>query len=821
MSSMHPLPRVLALLLLAAAPAAAQSNAERMANDSYTRSHNYNLIHQRIELADFNWDSTSLTGHVATTLVSLKAGLDSIVLDAGSLLRITQVRDSKGALRSASHGDTLVVYLRSPATFRDTVRFAIAYTARIDNGHGLTFIKADGRPHRPQQIWSQGEDHNNHDWFPTYDFPNDKMTWELMATVPAEYTVVSNGRLVKTTSDHKRGTRTFDWRQDKPSATYLVSLVVAPLAKIHDSWHGKPVDYYVYHSDSARARRVFSVTPDMIDVYSKLTGVPYPWAKYAQTTVADFFGGMENVSATTLVDWLPDSTAYQDRPWYQWLLIPHELAHQWFGDYATTENWANMWLNEGFAEFMPGQYWYTTLGSHAAQDYYADEYRQFMNIEAERSMPLASLGSNNIYPKGALVLRMLEHYLGRQRFWAAVHLYLVRHAFGNATTEGFREAVLDATGQNLDWFFDEWLYDTGYPAFAVAAKYDSAAQRLTLTVRQTQTDSLKPDSTGFRYDRPLIFRMPVTVRVGTTAGDVVAHALLDKRTQTIAIDHVTSAPTMVIFDDGNGILKSLHFPEPTSWLATQLGQDPDLWNRAWVIAQLSSRTRDSLAARSLAHAATGADYDLTRAQAAAALGHFPTGLALSTLAAAMHDTSSRVRSAAVASLGAIGGTRAVTLAQNAFDHDPSYQVRTAALVAVARAGTSAQQHAVLARGLTTPSYRDAIQGAALFMISRGNDTTFTSQLEAMLGARADVAGVLGIFASHGDSTALDVLMRHLDDQRSYVRQWVLASCAARLTPSLALARLRSLSDRLKYSDTRKAVADLVGKLEKERTSGSK
>ena len=101
----------------------------------------------------------------------------------------------------------------------------------------------------------------------------------------------------------------------------------------------------------------------------------YPWNKYAQTTVADFIGGMENVCATTLVDWLPDSAAYHDRPWYQWALIPHELAHQWFGDLVTTENWANYWLNEGMAEFMPGQYWGSKLGERAEEDYYLSEYR--------------------------------------------------------------------------------------------------------------------------------------------------------------------------------------------------------------------------------------------------------------------------------------------------------------------------------------------------------------------------------------------------------------------------------------------------------------
>jgi aminopeptidase N len=353
--------------LVLALPASAQTNAERMANDSYTRSHDYDLVHQAITLSGFDWDSTAFDGQVATTLVSLRPGLDSVILDAGHLLEIRSITAAGRRLASSRHGDTLAVRLARPAAFHDTVRLTIAYRGRIDNGRGLTFKKAEpGREHYPQQIWSQGEADDNHRWFPTFDFPDDKLTWELTATVPARYTVVSNGTLV---SDTRRGgQRTMHWSEREPSASYLVSLVVAPLAKVHDTWRGKPVDYYVYHEDSALARPLFRVTPDMIETYSRLTGIPYPWAKYAQTTVADFFGGMENVSATTLVDWLPDARAYQDRPWYQYILIPHELAHQWFGDYVTTENWANMWLNEGFAEFMPGQYWGARLGRQAEDD---------------------------------------------------------------------------------------------------------------------------------------------------------------------------------------------------------------------------------------------------------------------------------------------------------------------------------------------------------------------------------------------------------------------------------------------------------------------
>ncbi len=352
-------------------------------------------------------------------MVALRSGLEAVVLDMGRTLEVRSVtpvcarRRACPTLAFDRPGDSLVVRLARPAAFGDTVRFTVDYHGRIRQGYGLYFFKADGRPHRPQQVYSGGGTDGNPRWLPTWGGPADKATWELSATVPATLTVVSNGRLVSDRPSPGKA-HTVTWRQDKPASTYLISLAAAPFAKVSDRWRGIPVDYYVYREDSALARPLFGVTPDMMETYSRLTGVPYPWNKYAQVTVADFIGGMENVSATTLVDWLPDARAYLDRPWYRQSLIPHELAHQWFGDLVTAENWANYWLNEGMAEFMPGQYWGAKQGAHAEQEYYLAEYRQFLGADARRRMPLATYNSNNVYPKGALVLEMLKTAAGRR-----------------------------------------------------------------------------------------------------------------------------------------------------------------------------------------------------------------------------------------------------------------------------------------------------------------------------------------------------------------------------------------------------------------------
>src|SRR5439155_23779473 len=160
------LPLSLLAACLAAAPLSAQSNAELMANDHYTRSHDYDLVHQRIEVSNFDWDSTSFDGQVTTTLVARRARLDSVILDAGAKLQLkTVTRARGGALRTVRHGDTLVVFLPAPIGPGDTARFTITYHGVVENGRGLTYINPEGRPHRPRQIWSQGEDHDNHYWF--------------------------------------------------------------------------------------------------------------------------------------------------------------------------------------------------------------------------------------------------------------------------------------------------------------------------------------------------------------------------------------------------------------------------------------------------------------------------------------------------------------------------------------------------------------------------------------------------------------------------------------------------------------------------------
>ena len=289
-------------------------------------------------------------------------------------------------------------------------------------------------------------------------------------------------------------------------------------------------------------------------------------------------------------------------------------------------------------------------------------------------------------------------------------------------------------------------------------------------MRQTQVDTASADSAGVRFVTPLAFRAPIAIRVGTERGDVVAQTVIDRREQTVRIEGIRRPPTMVAFDDSNAVLKTLSFHQPTPWLANLLHRHHDLWTRSWAIGQLASRTGDTLAAAALAHAVLSADYDLTRAEAASALGRFAPERSRAALDSALADTSARVRRAAVESLGRVGGERAAELVRQAWDKDSSDQVRAAALTALTRLAPDSSRE-VVAAGLRAKSYREVIQNAAITAAVQRPDSGLVAGLEAIAGEQPLPTLALAALAARGDASAKAAMARLLTDERRWVRDW--------------------------------------------------
>ncbi len=317
--------------------------------EHFERERTYHVVHYRLNL-ELDEIAKTCVGDVSIRLVALRPKLDTVRIDAGEM-NIVSVTANGRPLNFHQTDDTLFVPTRKLFERLDTLTLNISYRLSSPK-KGIYFIQPDsGAPDHQWQIWTQGENLDNHYWFPCYDFPNDKSTSEMIVTVNDRFTAISNGRLIDVKHDKENHKATYHWFEGKPHSSYLISLVVGEYVDLKDAWGQLPISNYVYKSQKDIGMLSFSKTPKMIDFFSRKIGYNYPWEKFAQTVVHDFmFGGMENVSAVTLTDWtIHDERAHLTESSDG--LVAHELAHQWWGDLLTCRDWSHAWLNEGFATY--------------------------------------------------------------------------------------------------------------------------------------------------------------------------------------------------------------------------------------------------------------------------------------------------------------------------------------------------------------------------------------------------------------------------------------------------------------------------------------
>ncbi len=339
--------------------------------------HDFDLVHQKIAVR-FDEAKRLVTGVVTTTVIP-STSTDTVRLNAENMT-IDRATDAAGRrLRFSFDTTHVTVRLRRRAPAGDTVVFTLAYHTVPERG--LYFVP------RRHVIWSQGEATETRAWVPTYDYANDKTTWEFLVTADSAYKVLSNGKLLSVEPVDGGREKVWHWSQEEPASTYLYSVVVGPFTVLRDHWRDKPVDYWVYPDTTDAGWRAFGETPSMIELYSRLTGVPFPWDKYDQSAIPDFtYGGMENVSATTQTDGALEGPGTNPMDGGR-SLVAHELAHQWFGDYETTANWANAWVNEGLTTYMESVQEEKTRGWDAAQLEWWGQQQQAMNADRRQARP--------------------------------------------------------------------------------------------------------------------------------------------------------------------------------------------------------------------------------------------------------------------------------------------------------------------------------------------------------------------------------------------------------------------------------------------------
>ncbi len=696
----------------------------------YIPPHDYDQRNIKLDLR-FDWDQEQAIGTETITLAPMVKDLRRVDLDA-AFMAFSSVTLAAGTPLKFDYDATrekLSITLDRAYQPADELTLVISYhtikppaerTALIGGG-GLNFIKPrPDDPNRPKQVWTQGEAEANHFWFACFDHPNDFVTTEIVATVSAPMMVISNGALISTKENPDR-TRTFDWKIDVPHATYLTSIIVGEFAPVTSEYAGVPITTYVYPNELEEGRVTAARLPEMVKFFSEKTGLKYPYAKYAQTTVRDFGGGMENISATTQTDnMIHDARTELDSNSDG--LQAHELAHQWFGDYVTARSWSDIWLNESFATYFQAMwdeyklgrddFLYSDVKSNEDQ-YYAAWVRGQRRPIVTRNYPNPdAVFDTYAYPRGGAVLHMLRTFLGEDNWWRSINHYLTKYAHQPVQTEQFRIAIEETTGQPMDWFFDEWLYKMGHPVFRVTQDYDPTRKLLTLNVRQEQR--LDPES---QYPQVTFFQTPVDIEIGTATSKRVERVQIDPKEEQSFKFSVDSEPLLVNFDYGSTLIKELVFVKTTGQLIYQLPNDDDVLGRIWATSQLASRMSDDKTSaadreaivKALGERATEDQFWGARFEVVAALEGKRE--AKDALLAAAKDGDARVRARAVTSLAATkDASLADTYAQ--LVNDRSYGVIRAAALAL---GQTQNQNAydALVKLIDAPSWRDTVRASGL------------------------------------------------------------------------------------------------------------
>lgn len=524
---------------------------------SFNRIRTFDAQHYLIRTS-FDRKNKIIFGETTVSLKPLKSGFNSVELDAADLDFESVKIEPKGTdLKFETRGDKIQIALGKSYTPKDLITIRLKYSAKPKKGVYFINARRDGDALvHDAQIWTQGEAEESRYWFPSYDFPDDKATTEQFLTVEQDETAISNGDLIET-SQNADGTKTFHFRMPLPHSVYLTSFIVGKYVKFTDSYKNLPLAVYLYPGKENLYGQAFSNTKEMLRVYEELTGIAFPFNKYDQTIVGQFkLGGMENITATTLSD---RDIFFSDR---NRLLvediISHEISHSWFGNLVTCRNWSELWLNEGFATYMEAAFREKMYGREdylqkirEDRDVYFAEESQMSRKHAlfnQFARPDETIFDAVTYQKGGAVIHTLRETVGTDVFWKAVNLYLARHKLANVETPDLQKVFEEVSKKDLDWFFKQWVYGTGYPRLDVKYRYNPEMNKLDLIVSQTQKTE---------ENTPAAFILPMEIEVGTASGTVNEKIFITKREETFSLN-LPDAPLRIAFDKDLKIpLKSL------------------------------------------------------------------------------------------------------------------------------------------------------------------------------------------------------------------------------------------------------------------------
>lgn len=686
-------------------------------NAAYNRTHD--LLHTTLDLR-FDWGQEMVIGKATLKLKPIFNASRTLVLDAKNF-DFKSITMNGSPLTYTYEGDkqTVSIDLGRDYTRDQEYTIVLDYTAipaqsggsaAITSDKGLFFINPDGTEDKPMQIWTQGETENNSRWFPTIDKPNERCTQEMYVTVMDKFKTLSNGSL-ETSTKNADGTRTDYWKMDLPHAPYLFALIVGEFDLVEDEpWNGIPVNYYMEDGFKDYAKDIYPYTREMLTFFSDVTGVQYPWAKYSQVAVRDYVSGaMENTTAVIFGEFMHGTDRELIDVETNEKIVAHEMFHHWFGDYVTTESWSNLTLNEGFANYSEYLWLEKKHGRDAADAHMMEERSGYFGSTQRGGVheliwyefeDKEQMFDAHSYNKGGAVLHMLRDYVGDDAFFAGLEKYLTDNQYSAVEVDELRMAFEDLTGEDLNWFFDQWFLSAGHPNLKLTTDY--ADGQVMLTVEQTQdTDENVPG----------VFRLPTTVAIFTNGSTTpkVMDIVIDERKQTFTFPSSVQ-PDVIILDPKHTLLAQFNYTKTTEELAAQFKGAPSLIDRMLVLQRLSNKDDSPLKNEVVSIALNDLFYGVRES----ALDMIMESADVSQLAVirslAKSDPHSRVRATAIQVLTANEDSELKAISEMALDAQ-AYRVVSVGLQGLVVADpTAATAAATELEKLDNPSINSALAG---------------------------------------------------------------------------------------------------------------
>ncbi|MEK7388231.1 MAG: M1 family metallopeptidase [Elusimicrobiota bacterium] len=677
----------------------------------YAADRPFDTIHVFLDL-DVDLRRRRLSGVCRTTLKARRAGLKTLQFDAVSL-RVQSVRIDGKSARWTSSKDKIIV----AASLEEGAQSEVEIKYSVENpAAGLHFVRPG--PHardNPVQLWSQSQPNDARRWFPCHDAPGEKATSEIRVRVPKGFRAVSNGTLIEHSA--ARSGELWHWRMERPHSIYLIMLAVGKFSEVVEEWDGIPLVYYCEKGREDDARRGFAKTGAAMRILSEKTGVRYPYSRYAQVAVAEFPGGMEHTTATTQTDaCLIDKQAALDHDLDT--LVAHELAHHWFGNLVTCAEWPHAWLNEGFATYSEVVFLDADRGIDEAlyelwlnRRIYLDEasgrYRRPIVCRTYRDPWM--IFDRHLYEKGCWVLRMLHLELGDSLFWKGVGHWLRKHADATAQTQDLVVAFEEATGRNVQSFFDQWVYRPGHPILKLRWAWDGKRSKGELHL--TQTQSVSGQSPAYRFRVKIHVTGRGWMRDFVMSVDSKEHRFLWR---------LPGEPLDVEFDPDLELLASLDFEKPLPMWRRQLAGGKTSVSRA-LAARPVARWGGRRAVAALEAAAKRETFWGASAEMVSALGDVRGHEAVAALRRLLADISHpKVRRVVIETLGRRGTAADARLLAPLARRAPSLGVRAAATKALGLLDY-ARHRGLIAQNMKTRTYRDVLAAAAVAAVAASRD----------------------------------------------------------------------------------------------------